>query len=129
MLPENPPTLINTGDNRGVWDKLRMEQVIINLLSNAVKYGLGSPIKVEVSGTADEVSLKVFDQGGGIAPENHEKIFNRFERVGLSPRGVTGLGLGLFITKRIIEAHGGSITVESDLGKGSCFIVTVPRKA
>ena len=127
ILPEQAPVLDFDGDTTGTWDKFRLEQVITNLISNAIKYGHGTTIKIDVFGKKNEVTLKVHDQGEGIDPSNHEKIFNRFERVGMAPRGISGLGLGLYITKRIVEAHGGSIWVESELGKGSCFIVRLPK--
>ncbi len=70
--------------------------------------------------------IEVLDRGMGIAPEDHERIFERFERV-VNPSEVSGLGLGLFIARQIVRAHGGDVRVESQLGHGSNFIVEIPR--
>jgi PAS domain S-box-containing protein len=112
----------------GVFDRLRMEQVLTNLLTNAIRYGGGQPITVRVAEAGDRVRLEVIDRGVGIAPENQERIFERFERV-VSASEVSGLGLGLFITREIVRAHGGEVRVESQLGHGSHFIVELPRTA
>lgn len=108
------------------WDRFRIEQVLTNLLTNAIRYGDGKPVKINVEKLNDQISISVSDQGIGIAPENIEKIFDRFERAGMSASEVSGLGLGLFITKQIVKAHHGDITVESTPGKGSTFKVTLP---
>lgn len=129
ILPEKAPIVYSNGESIGHWDKLRIEQVITNLLSNAIKYGHETTVVVDIIGSQHEVLLKVKDHGEGIDPSNHCKIFNRFEQVGITPRGVAGLGLGLFITKRIVEAHKGKIWVESELGKGACFVVRLPKNA
>ena len=112
----------------GTWDRLRLEQVLNNLLSNAVKYGRNQPIHVQVSGTAARAQLRVVDQGIGIAPLDQPRIFGRFERA-VSSRHYGGLGLGLWITRQIVEGMGGSIGVQSESGKGSVFTVELPRRA
>ena len=112
----------------GFFDRLRMEQVVTNLLTNAIRYGGGQPISVRVADAGERVRIEVSDRGVGIAPENHERIFERFERVAGSSE-VAGLGLGLFITRQLVRAHGGEVRVESQLGHGSTFIVEVPRTA
>ena len=109
----------------GVWDKFRIEQVITNLLTNAAKYGAGKPIEVRLSRDDNEAMICVKDHGRGIAPEDQERIFQRFERVGAIDE-VRGLGLGLFIVKEILHMHKAEIKVESELGKGSEFTVTLP---
>ncbi|MEO5969850.1 MAG: PAS domain-containing protein [Bdellovibrionia bacterium] len=111
----------------GNWDQSRITQVISNLLSNAIKYGEGKPIEISVSTDKilGKVRLRIKDHGMGISNEMQLKIFERFQR-GISGKKVTGLGLGLYIVRQIIEAHGGSIWVESELGKGSLFIVELP---
>lgn len=114
------------GPVEGLWDSLRLEQVVDNLLSNAVKYGKGRPVDMTVSTDGTLVKLVVRDQGVGIAPEDHARLFDRFERVRLD-RSVTGYGVGLWIVRRVVEAHGGSISVESSLGDGASFIVQLPR--
>lgn len=110
----------------GHWDKFRLEQVLMNLLTNAIRYGNDKPVKIKVVRTNEEACIYVTDQGIGIAPENITKIFERFERAGMSASEVSGMGLGLFITNQIVKAHGGSITVDSTPGKGSTFIVVLP---
>jgi signal transduction histidine kinase len=112
----------------GAWDRLRIEQVIDNLLSNAVKYGKGRPVELTVSMDGPVAKLVVRDQGVGIAPEDQSRLFERFERVRLD-RDVTGYGVGLWIVRRVLEAHGGSVTVESQLGEGAVFTVRLPSRA
>lgn len=106
-------------------DRYRIEQVFINLLSNAIKYGSNNPIEVTVSSEPGRVYIIVKDQGMGIAKEMQGKIFERFERA-ISSTNISGLGLGLYITKQIIDAHQGSIEVESELKVGSTFKVCLP---
>jgi PAS domain S-box-containing protein len=112
----------------GQWDQLRIEQVISNLVSNAMKYGNGKPIsvKVQMLEGGDQARLVVADQGMGIPAEMRERIFERFERAGVSGRKIAGLGLGLYICRQIVEAHGGSIRVETGPGPGSSFSVHLP---
>ncbi|WP_164019896.1 CHASE domain-containing protein [Pyxidicoccus trucidator] len=109
----------------GRWDRLRLEQVLTNLVSNALKYGHGAPVQVHVRGEGAHVYLEVKDQGIGIAPEDARRIFGRFERA-VSSRNYGGLGLGLFITRQLVEALGGTISVESLPGQGSTFTVRLP---
>jgi signal transduction histidine kinase/DNA-binding response OmpR family regulator len=109
----------------GRWDSLRLEQVIANLLSNAAKYGAGKPIRVCVERDGDRARLSVRDHGIGIAPIDRERIFERFERAA-SVRHYGGLGLGLYITRQVVEAHGGTIRVVSHIGDGSTFAVELP---
>ena len=112
---------------RGYWDRLRMSQVVTNLLSNAVKYGGGKPVEIEYGGRDDRAFLVVRDHGIGIDPTDQLQIFERFERA-VSSRNYGGLGLGLYIVKRIVEAHGGTIRVESTPGEGAAFFVEVPQR-
>jgi signal transduction histidine kinase len=109
----------------GSWDRMRIDQVLTNLLTNAIKYGSGKPIEVELSGSASDVRLVVRDHGIGIAPEHQRRIFERFERAA-SIRHYGGFGLGLWIARQIVEASGGSISVESAPGQGSTFAVQLP---
>jgi signal transduction histidine kinase/CheY-like chemotaxis protein len=111
----------------GRWDRLRLEQVVTNLLTNAIKYGRGQPVELEVASTEDGASFSVRDQGIGIASDNVARIFDRFERA-VSMRHYGGLGLGLYISRQIVEAHGGSISVKSEPGTGSVFLVAIPRE-
>lgn len=109
----------------GSWDRLRLEQILVNLLSNATKYGAGKPILVSLVRTGNTAVLSVRDEGIGIAPENQARIFERFERA-VSKSEITGLGLGLYIVKQILEMLGGRIRVESAPGRGSLFVVELP---
>lgn len=109
----------------GVWDRFRLEQVVTNLLSNALKYGGRAPIEVRLACSGPEARLSVKDHGIGIAPRDQVRIFERFER-SVSPREYGGLGLGLWIVRQIVEAHGGSVGVRSQLGSGSEFWVELP---
>jgi protein-histidine pros-kinase len=110
-------------------DPLRAEQVITNLLSNAIKYGQGKPIEISLEQDANGAAqLSVRDHGIGIAPENQARIFQRFERL-VSTRNFAGFGLGLWIVRQIMEAHGGTIHVWSQPNAGSTFTVVFPRTA
>lgn len=109
----------------GNWDRFRIEQVVMNLLTNAMRYGAKKPILIRMTASNHTAHLSVGDEGRGIAAENHERIFHRFERA-VSGNEISGLGLGLFIVKEILEAHGGTIAVRSELGKGATFLVELP---
>jgi signal transduction histidine kinase len=119
-------TIERAGDCTGLWDRRRMEQVIDNLLSNALKYGGGKPVDVAVRATSDVVFLSVRDQGIGIAAGDRRRIFDRWERA-TPARGYGGLGLGLWIAREIVEAHRGTISVDSEASAGSTFILQLPR--
>lgn len=112
----------------GRWDRARLEQVVLNLLTNAMKYGRGRPIHCSVRATSQRASFAIRDEGLGIAPQDQERIFEVFERA-ISANEVSGLGLGLYIARRIVEAHGGSIGVVSELGHGATFTVELPRES
>jgi signal transduction histidine kinase len=111
----------------GYWDKYRIEQVVINLLTNAVKYGNGYPVDIIVRGDSDHATLMVKDHGIGISEKDLERVFERFERA-VDGGKISGLGLGLFISKQIVQMHGGELTVISSLGEGSTFTMKLPRK-
>ncbi len=110
---------------RGQWDKMRIEQVVSNLLTNALRYGNKKEVTLSLSRDSEGATFTVIDQGIGIANENLQRIFERFERIG-SVNNVSGLGLGLFISKQIVLAHGGTISVDSEISKGSTFRVCLP---
>ena len=109
-------------------DPVRMEQVISNLLRNAIRHTPeGGSITVSISEVDDKLSLSVSDTGEGIEPEDLAHVFERFYRSGTSrSRKEGGTGLGLAIVKQMVEAHGGAVSVESTLGKGSTFIISLP---
>lgn len=111
----------------GRWDRSRMEQVVTNLLTNAIKYGRGHPIDVTMAANG-EIELHVRDRGIGISAADQTRIFGRFERA-VSPDHYGGLGLGLYIAREIVRAHGGHIFVESSTpGGGSTFSVRLPHR-
>ena len=106
-------------------DEFRIEQVLANLLTNALRYGAGKPVEVSVYCQAQEARVDVRDQGMGISAADQRRVFEQFERV--ADNGVPqGLGLGLFISEQIVQAHGGRIELSSQLGEGSCFSVILP---
>ena len=109
----------------GTWDPARVVQVASALLSNAIKFGLGKPIAIAVERDGDQARWSIADHGIGIPPEAHKRIFRPFERV-VSVRHYGGLGLGLFIVRSIIDALGGSIRLDSEVGAGSTITVTLP---
>jgi signal transduction histidine kinase/ActR/RegA family two-component response regulator len=109
----------------GSWDPLRLDQVVSNLLSNAVKYGAGKPIEVEVSAADQRALVRVRDYGVGVAPGDQARIFDRFERAHAQNK-VEGFGLGLWISKQIVDTMGGAIAVSSTPGIGSAFTVELP---
>ncbi len=110
---------------RGQWDRLRLDQVVTNLVANAIKYGAGKPIDVVVESHGPHATVVVHDRGIGIDPAAQQRIFERFERA-VSSRHYGGLGLGLWISRQIVEAHGGTISVLSAPGEGARFEVRLP---
>lgn len=112
----------------GAWDRLRIEQVVANLLTNAAKYAPGAPVDVRVERAEDgaRARLVVRDGGPGIPAADQARLFRPFERAGGPAAG--GLGLGLFIVREIVEAHGGTVTLESAPGEGTAFVVELPAR-
>lgn len=109
-------------------DEFRIEQVLANLLTNALRYGGGKPVSVRVAAEGEQVRAEVRDQGLGISEEDQARVFEQFERVS-GTSVAQGLGLGLFISEQIVQAHGGRIELSSRLGEGSCFSVVLPRRS
>lgn len=107
-------------------DRFRIEQVLTNLLSNAAKYAPECPVTLTVEKEAHCALIKVIDRGEGISEEYQKKIFQRFERGSSENSSVGGLGLGLYISKEIMEMHHGSLSVQSRPGEGSTFLVKIP---
>ena len=115
----------------GVWvsgDQRQVEQILVNLLMNASKYGSAdSTIRVRATRNGSHIRIEVQDTGPGLAASEHETIFGRYVRGSAADqRGAGGLGLGLHIVKTLVELHGGSVGVESEVGKGSSFWFTIP---
>ena len=104
---------------------MRVEQIVTNLLTNAFRYGEGKPVTIVVTLSNEIVELSVSDRGVGVPVDMVPTIFDRFER-GARSNEHGGLGLGLYITRQLVEAHGGSISVTSTPGSGSTFRVELP---
>ena len=109
-------------------DRLRLRQILYNLLSNAVKFTPGGGrVWVDARPTGEAMEITVGDSGVGIPPEEHEAVFDKFYQVGQrQAKGHEGTGLGLAITRRLVQEHGGTITLESEVGQGSRFKFTIP---
>ena len=103
-------------------DKERLCTVLVKLLDNAIKYGQNHPIEVKLWKKKNKIHLTVKDHGEGIAQDDQSRIFHRFQRA-VAASEVSGLGLGLFIAREIVEAHGGKISVKSEINQGSVFSV------
>jgi signal transduction histidine kinase len=110
---------------QGMWDQLRIEQVLINLLANAFRHAAGQPVDVRIWQEGGEARLAVEDRGPGIRPEDLERIFGRFERA-TSAQNRGGLGLGLYVSREIVHAHGGSIEARNREQGGASFLVRLP---
>lgn len=110
----------------GLWDRMRLEQVCSNLLSNALRYGLAQPVHVQVRRVDAWAELAVTDQGLGIDPVDQATIFERFDRGSAGPSHTGGLGVGLWIVRKICGALGGEIGVRGHVGHGSTFTVRLP---
>lgn len=107
-------------------DPFRVEQVIVNLISNVIKYANNKPVSINLREEHGQAFLTIQDSGPGIAPEKVDAIFERFKR-GNKHEGISGLGLGLYIAKQVMDAHHGSISVKSTLGLGSAFTINFPN--
>lgn len=118
---------VDAAPTRVYGDAAKLEQAIASLVANAIKYGAGKPIEVTVEAVGRTARVTVTDHGIGIAKEDVGRIFDRFERA-VSVRHYGGLGLGLYIARGIAEVHGGKITVTSEPGAGSSFILSLPLR-
>jgi signal transduction histidine kinase len=114
----------------GQGDERRITQVLLNLVGNAIKFTEAGAVTIAVAASNGEFAVRVTDTGPGISPRDQERIFQEFQQVdSSSTRSKGGTGLGLSIARKIVTLHGGRMWVESDLGKGSTFIFTVPVRA
>jgi signal transduction histidine kinase len=112
----------------GQWDRLRVDQAVSSLLSNALKFGSGQPVEVTVTGSAGVARVEVRDRGIGIPSTQLERIFERFERA-VSSRSYGGLGLGLYLARRAVEAHGGHVSAQARTGGGASFTLELPLES
>ena len=111
-------------------DQRKVKQVLLNLLSNAVKFTPeGGRIEVRAGIADGDAEIAVTDTGSGIAPEDHDAVFEEFRQVGTAERKAEGTGLGLALCRKFVELHGGRIWVKSDLGHGSTFTFTIPVRS
>jgi signal transduction histidine kinase len=108
-------------------DRPKLRRILVNLLSNALKFtGREGAVTISATGEGDRVSVAVSDTGVGIAREDVDRLFDKYEQTrNRATRGEKGTGLGLYITKQLVELHGGEIKVESEPGKGSTFSFTI----
>lgn len=109
----------------GNFDRFRLDQVLVNFVTNAIKYAPGTKVQIRLRKDGDRAILSVKDHGPGIAPAEHDKLFKRFER-GENARNLSGLGLGLYIAKQIVEGHQGTVRLESTPAQGAEFIIELP---
>lgn len=110
----------------GHLDGMRLGQVVWNVVTNAAKYASGAPIDVVVTGDPQRVKLVVRDHGPGIAPDEREIIFRKFERAATAKQ-YTGFGIGLWLVRRIVEALGGTVSLDSEVNVGTTFTIELPR--
>ena len=110
-------------------DERKIKQVLLNLLSNAIKFTPeGGQIEIRAKSVNGSIEVSVSDTGIGIAPEDQEAIFEEFQQVGTAAKKVEGTGLGLALSRKFVELHGGRISVQSELGAGSTFTFTLPLR-
>lgn len=110
------------------FDELRMTQIITNILSNAAKFSKpGDKICISTFAYENQVCFKIKDHGQGIPTEKQKSIFEKFTKFAQPHQNLPGTGLGLYVTKLLVEAHEGHITLESEVGVGTSFIVSFPR--
>ncbi len=125
-----PLRVFSSSDKVGIYaDKDRIFQVLVNLVGNAVKFTKAGSIGITITERSDEIECAVEDTGAGIAKDDLPRVFGKFQQLGWAPGGgEKGVGLGLAISKAIVEFHGGRLQAESQLEKGSLFIFTLPKE-
>lgn len=110
---------------RGLWDRHRLEQILVNLIANAIRYAPGKPLRISTCEAKGMLELRVSDRGPGVPEEHRERIFQRFERA-VDANEISGLGLGLYISREISHAHGGELSVEPSRSEGATFLLRLP---
>jgi signal transduction histidine kinase len=125
LEPSRSEVAIDSEPIVGCWDRLRVETIVTNVVSNAMKFGNGRPLKITVRRAGSLARLTIEDQGIGIPPEVQARIFEKFERA-VPREHYGGFGLGLWIARQLVAAHGGAIRVESTVGVGSTFTIELP---
>ena len=120
-----PVTLALEQPVMGLWDPVRVEQVVANLVSNALKYGAGKPVEIALTAINGEAVLKVHDQGPGIDPALRDRVFQRFFRADVGEQ-TAGLGLGLAVVRELVEVMDGAVQLESGPAQGTTFTVRLP---
>lgn len=127
LAANNSKVTLSISDQiEGRWDRSRLTQVLVNLISNIIKYAKGSSVFIFANQDESKTTLTIHDSGPGIPKSKQSLIFKRFERAGASV-SISGLGLGLYICRQIIEAQGGSINLLSEEGEGTSFIIELPN--
>jgi two-component system, OmpR family, sensor kinase len=127
VFNRSPLNLTAPSTLQGRCDRLALEQIVSNLISNAIKFGAGASIDVSLESKQDNsVQFEVHDRGIGIAKDDQERIFGRFERLSAHPGHPAGAGVGLWLVRGLVESHGGTIEVRSEPAKGATFTVVLP---
>ncbi|MGE0616053.1 MAG: ATP-binding protein [Bacteriovoracia bacterium] len=112
----------------GMWDRSRIDQIVVNLITNAIKYAPGAPLQIDAYQDGEHAVLEVADGGPGIPARRHKTVFERFARGAAHRRNISGLGLGLFITKQIVESHRGKVELDRGSRGGAKFTVRLPLR-
>jgi signal transduction histidine kinase len=127
LTPRAEVAVVAPAPISGFWDDLAVEQIVHNLLSNAIKFGRGRPVQVSVERAPGRATILVRDRGPGIRAADRERIFHRSVRAPGARAG--GLGLGLWLVRELARAHGGEVAVQSRVGRGATFVVTLAEWA
>lgn len=124
--PSVPVAISGDASVTGKWDRLALERVVAQMLSNAMKYGMGRPIEIGIKNLGDDAELTVRDHGIGIPVEHRDELFERFAR--FAPiNHFGGMGVGLWLVRRVVAAHGGTVSASDAAGGGTCFTLRLPR--